>query len=206
MLDRHKNWLSALFSIPERREVIDWLCLHLPPCDTVVVRGVSGLGIGSIVAHAFDAGLTVVRKPGEDCHSDLTVEGRVTGKAVILDEFVVSGRTVRAIMKALRESAPMLDVVALCLYYDHTFRDASDFRPGRWVPTRRTLHLPEGADIMVRGLHSGGMLERVENAVGNRTVPEIARAAGLTVTETRNVLTRLVFTGRIQSINGEYVK
>ena len=68
--------------------------------DAIAVRGVSGLTRGSILAHLMCKGLIVVRKD-EGRHSIHEVEGTVIrpgGHWIIVDDFVMTGATVAAIL------------------------------------------------------------------------------------------------------------
>lgn len=71
--------------------------------DSIVVTGVSGLTIGAIIAHHFHKDLVVVRKDGEQAHSNYAVEGWVGSRYIILDDLIATGATVRRIMQTIRE-------------------------------------------------------------------------------------------------------
>lgn len=72
--------------------------------DAIAVRGVSGLLLGPTLAMKCRKSLIVVRKPDEDCHSSNVCEGdRGTKRYVIVDDFVDTGSTVTAIMRAVKE-------------------------------------------------------------------------------------------------------
>ena len=73
--------------------------------DTIVVRGVSGLVFGSMLALAMQKGVTVVRKPGESTHSNYGVEGLIPDthldRWLIVDDFISTGSTMRAIVERM---------------------------------------------------------------------------------------------------------
>lgn len=74
--------------------------------DAIVVRGVSGLVVGSPVALALKKPLIVVRKDGESAHSTKHpgIDAAKDAKVLFLDDFVSSGTTRRtcalAVVKA----------------------------------------------------------------------------------------------------------
>lgn len=78
----------------------------------IAVRGISGLAIGTIVAHLLGIRMLVVRKPGENSHCSDRVSGRIDAtlratndepvRYVILDDFIYMGGTVREIQAALQ--------------------------------------------------------------------------------------------------------
>ena len=71
---------------------------HLGEFDSIAVRGVSGLIVGSPVALHLGKPLVVARKPSEIAHSSGVSNDRHAGKHyVILDDFVSTGATVNEI-------------------------------------------------------------------------------------------------------------
>lgn len=83
--------------------------------DAIAVSGMSGVVIGSVVAHKLGINLIVIRKRNERCHSVNKVEyvGRVKYyecRYVILDDFMSSGETVKYMCEILQDhgfSAPV---------------------------------------------------------------------------------------------------
>lgn len=76
--------------------------------DSIVVRGVSGIIVGSPVAHMMGKPIVIVRKPGVSSHAHSLISNlRHVGKRyVIVDDFVSLGRTMTVIQDAIRvESA-----------------------------------------------------------------------------------------------------
>lgn len=63
--------------------------------DTIVVTGVSGTTVGSIVSHMMDKHCLIVRKPNVSTHSHLAAEGRLGQKWIFLDDFVCSGDSLK---------------------------------------------------------------------------------------------------------------
>lgn len=67
----------------------------------IVVRGLSGVTVGSIVAHLLDKDLVVVRKEHERCHG-LDVEGPWEWEKspyILLDDFICYGSTLQAMLE-----------------------------------------------------------------------------------------------------------
>ncbi len=67
--------------------------------DTIACRGTSGLIVAPILSHVFDKNLTVVQKKSTRRHSLSIVDGFRGGEYVIVDDFIESGKTVKAIIK-----------------------------------------------------------------------------------------------------------
>ena len=75
--------------------------------DSLAFRGLSGAIIAPPVAIALKKNLILVRKPEEETHSDYLVEGNSSSKKyIIIDDFVSSGKTARAIIEAIATFAP----------------------------------------------------------------------------------------------------
>lgn len=84
------------------RETVDYAVRDLTPLiagfDSIAVRGVSGLLVGSPVALALGKPLAVVRKPSEVAHASGIVNRAHAGNSyIVIDDFVSSGATVREI-------------------------------------------------------------------------------------------------------------
>lgn len=105
-MDIDSAYLTDVFNRPERLQLMRNArkILRRVDFDTIVVRGVSGIVFGSILAHKMRKGLTVIRKPGEGTHSHLIVEGSIPGpndRWIILDDFVCTGATLIRIIEDL---------------------------------------------------------------------------------------------------------
>lgn len=61
--------------------------------DVIVVRGTSGLLLGSALAIRLRKRLAVVRKPNDSSHSSATVEGWLGGRWLFVDDLICSGST-----------------------------------------------------------------------------------------------------------------
>ena len=99
------DYSGSIFHPKFRAEDIKTATKHLQSVDfdVIAVRGVSGLTRGSIIAHEMCKGLIVVRKR-ESRHSIKDVEGMVIrpgGHWIIVDDFVMTGETIAAILKAV---------------------------------------------------------------------------------------------------------
>lgn len=111
MIKVQTDYMSNLFRQPEMAKTMEWLIDNVPPFDTVIVRGVSGIVAGSIVANHFGGHLTVVRK-NAGSHSSHKVEGAITGKGIIIDDFIDVGNTIRKCIKA----CPDIEISHIVLY------------------------------------------------------------------------------------------
>ncbi len=71
--------------------------------DIVVVRGASGITVGSVVAYLMGKQLTVVRKPGEASHVFHRFSGElIPDRSVFLDDFMESGTTYEQVVVVLK--------------------------------------------------------------------------------------------------------
>jgi adenine/guanine phosphoribosyltransferase-like PRPP-binding protein len=76
----------------------------------IVVRGISGITMGSVLAYALNKHLIVLRKTKKDSHTDTLVEDphyenenwSNQFKYLIVDDFVCSGETVTAILEDMK--------------------------------------------------------------------------------------------------------
>lgn len=110
----HVSYLTTI-QIPKLRETVRWASKQLRPYnfDAIAFRGLSGALIAPAIAMRLNKTLIAVRKPIEisgnrdATHSPHLVEGDRAAKTyVIVDDLVSSGRTVLAIVRAIKEFAP----------------------------------------------------------------------------------------------------
>ena len=99
--------------------------------DTIVVRGVSGLIIGPIVAYIMGKKLCVIRKKEENSHAHHDVEYEtVIGRYVILDDLMASGKTVEVILKEIGQTSASIGATWVGLYlYEGNINSGYDFIP-----------------------------------------------------------------------------
>ena len=105
----HALYLNTCFNIPTRDKKIEELVEYIQSSnlkfDSLVVTGISGLVVGSILSYKINKNLCVVRK-SRKTHSLLKVEsGKDTiDSYLIIDDIMDSGKTVRSIIKELRKA------------------------------------------------------------------------------------------------------
>ena len=78
---------------------------NIPPDVGLVFRGVSGMIVGIRVVDRTGRKYAIVRKPNDGSHSSRQVEGWVTAKYVIVDDFIASGGTIKAIVTAINQAS-----------------------------------------------------------------------------------------------------
>ena len=94
---------------------------HLGEFDSIAVRGVSGLIVGSPVALHLGKPLVVARKPSEIAHSSGVSNDRNAGRRyVILDDFVSSGATVSEITYTMTQHTSALRA-GIYVYNTHEY-------------------------------------------------------------------------------------
>ena len=74
---------------------------RFPRTVGIACTGISGITLGTLVAHQTKRELIVVRK-GESTHSMFKVEGYTPEQYVIVDDFMDSGHTIRRITQEMR--------------------------------------------------------------------------------------------------------
>ena len=100
--------------------------------DAVAFRGSSGAAVAYAASAELGIPLLHVRKGGSHCH--LKVEGaRGVRTYVILDDFIDSGNTVRAIVKEVRRELSEPVLVAVVLYASYGSEYLRERLDG-WVP------------------------------------------------------------------------
>ena len=88
----------------------------VPDFDKIVVRGVSGITFGAVLAHLLDKALFIIRKSEEWSHSGSIVTGPRGGRYLIVDDFISGGNTMRAIAEDMAAHDPGATVVGVFLY------------------------------------------------------------------------------------------
>jgi adenine/guanine phosphoribosyltransferase-like PRPP-binding protein len=87
---------------------------------TLIVRGLSGVIIGTVVAHRLGKELVIVRKPTERSHgSGLETTNALManlGACVFFDDFIESGATLKATLAGLREYNRKFNLAGIYLY------------------------------------------------------------------------------------------
>lgn len=82
--------------------------------DTIAFRGMSGALCAPTLAMRLKKQLILVRKPEDSTHDRQDVEGFKGAKRyIIVDDFVCTGNTKRAIIKAVKEFTPEASYVGL---------------------------------------------------------------------------------------------
>ena len=118
--------------------------LRLTKVEAMAACGNSGVVLGGALSFATGLPLIVVRKERDDVGHGYQTTGyrRDGGSYAIVDDIIVSGRTVRHILRQVREFAPTMTCASILLYevmryaswnpstgqYDPSFEDAA-YRP-----------------------------------------------------------------------------
>ena len=95
--------------------------------DAIACRGVSSMLISPIVAMRLNKSLIVVRK-GEATHSSYIVEGdHGARRYLIIDDFIDSGDTIRAITEEIYDVNKDAQCVGFIAYKRLSFKDRNSF-------------------------------------------------------------------------------
>lgn len=69
----------------------------------IVCTGLSGILIGVTVASEMKRAFAIVRKAGEKSHADYEVEGYKMDEYIVVDDFLVTGDTIKRIIRKMNE-------------------------------------------------------------------------------------------------------
>lgn len=109
--------------------------------DAIAFRGSSGCAMGYPLAYLTGISPLYIRKPQEICHGSETAEGpgKDIRRYVIVDDFISSGATVRAILRALHPAK----CAAILLYGSNSAGMCREDRIAA-VPVIHTNPRPQG--------------------------------------------------------------
>ena len=89
------------------------------PFDCITFTGLSGYLIAPVVCREMNVAMLPIRKSGAKTHSEAKIEqypDREYKRAIILDDFIEYGDTVRRIIMILRKEMPYTKVVGLAMH------------------------------------------------------------------------------------------
>lgn len=120
----HSGYQRHIFNgaqFKARVEAVSQRVRELNP-DFVACRGLSGISVASAVSYVTGTPMAVVRKPGENPHSEGLVNGPygMKGRYVIIDDFISSGDTVDDIMDAINSDSEENKCIGIILYSQYT--------------------------------------------------------------------------------------
>lgn len=93
---------------------------HLDKFDTFAFRGASGSLIAPVLAYLFNKKMVLIRKPysEEQSHSTALAEGHENVSSyMIVDDFLSSGATVKAICEGMRQHKPDAQCYGMLSYH-----------------------------------------------------------------------------------------
>jgi adenine/guanine phosphoribosyltransferase-like PRPP-binding protein len=83
--------------------------------DSIACCGTSGMLVVPQIAELLKKNIIVVRK-NLDCYSDFIIEGPSTKQYVIIDDLICSGKTVKSIIKAIKNETPRSKCMGIYSY------------------------------------------------------------------------------------------
>ncbi len=106
----HAGYLDCLFDEKLREQSIEKIKSALIPkahlYNGIIVTGVSGMGLGFVLARELKKKIVILRK-GESCHSSWHIENLDDkDKLVFLDDFISSGKTLNTVYSNINEAWP----------------------------------------------------------------------------------------------------
>jgi hypothetical protein len=172
----HSEYLTPVFKYPGKMTAIakmvagEILMTMQGLFETIVVRGVSGMTIGAIVAAIMNKRLVVVRKPITDSHAEVRVEGAVGERYVIVDDLICSGDTITSILDEVSRAAekrghrlPRCEGIYL-------------YTQCRWVGDRWPILGPQGIKVWPMGNETHKIVDGKDvGEPGYRVVPDKER-------------------------------
>lgn len=109
--------------VRHERESIVQRCINSLRCvefDTLAFSGVSGVGIGILLAHLMNKEIIIARKPNEHhrAYFNYPNEGyRFAKKYIIVDDLVSTGTTCARVIRAVRDVSPAAELTGILLYH-----------------------------------------------------------------------------------------
>ena len=128
---KHSGYLSNIFtSTGELDKTVNFTIKNIREYiqrkkisfEFVAVTGVSGLVVGSIVAHKLKKRLIVVRKKNDSSNATCEVEGIPSGhnqtkkRYIIIDDLISSGGTIRRIISQIKNHNKDCRCIGICTY------------------------------------------------------------------------------------------
>jgi len=148
---RHASYLSDALCPVQRKVRVEWVVEKVNEIRSshkihaLVVRGVSGMAIGTIVSYLTDLPLMILRKGTDSCHSSANVEANFsirndeTLNLVVIDDLISTGDTMHAICREVeteilrlnRENEAKLSFQFVgILLYAYSMKEKFRFRDG----------------------------------------------------------------------------
>lgn len=118
----YSDYLHCAIDLHIRKKIINKAVIFLRKQQKtseftgVAFRGVSGALIAPSIADKLRCDLLVVRKK-DGSHSSCEIEGNLTDKYIIIDDFVRTGETLRIIVDKIRKYVPESKCVGVYFYY-----------------------------------------------------------------------------------------
>ena len=85
--------------------------------DSIAVRGISGIGFGSVLSYSMNKKLIIVRKDRKNSHGYFDVEASEDcNKFLIVDDFTSTGTTVLAIFNGVRQKFKDIKFIGTYMY------------------------------------------------------------------------------------------
>lgn len=103
------DYLQDIFNQNTREEIIHNIFKKIrylqtkANIDCIVVKGISGIAIGMIIAHKIKLPIVIIRKEKDDTHSKYKIEGIIKQNYIIIDDQAVSGNTIKSIIIKIKQ-------------------------------------------------------------------------------------------------------
>ncbi len=120
--------------------------------DSIICRGRSGLCIAAIVAYLMNKTLVIVNKNGHSPHCNESVSYHDSPRvAIILDDFVSSGTTVRECYIETSRKIPNIKIVGIYLYKDTSKKPETIIQPHPKISMPHLNRLAKMGGCLVEG-------------------------------------------------------
>lgn len=98
---------SILLNHKKRNEIINNAIKDIKEAklsfDTIACSGVSGMLVAPRISEILNKNIMIIRKENERRYSPFQYEGVVPSRYIIVDDLICSGKTIRHILKTIRE-------------------------------------------------------------------------------------------------------
>jgi adenine/guanine phosphoribosyltransferase-like PRPP-binding protein len=129
------TYLSSIYDVNKYKPLIDNIIVTINKLkesigfDAIVFSGNSGSGVAYTISYLTGIPVICVRKKKESTASNFKVEGLYVPKSyIIIDDFFVSGRTIKHIVSNMKKESPKSELVGVIVYEGGNFLYTLDYQ------------------------------------------------------------------------------
>jgi hypothetical protein len=147
------SYLQQLFDFDKTEIVIKAFkkAKEIAKFDAIVVTGVSGVGLGSVISHATKTPMLIVRKKTDNSHSGYKLEGHQQSdwNYCFFDDLVASGATFNNVAESIGYEK-ILEELAKKYQVEHLIKRKNPIEGSKTDPAHPSIY-PTGQSIVLTG-------------------------------------------------------